>query len=167
MAHHPTAVSRVKDPTKGFAVSIRWIQDTRDVVETDIAAFFPGLDTKGWNINVTNAFSWVTGINDFDTSFIIFVDGSRRIHGELEITEYRTKGKDCFGSRYSCKEFSFGGAEGGDRLGFGAVGDGATSKGENVASGITTLAKVVGVSCIHKAGELGMVDGRKVLELFR
>ena len=166
MAHHAATVARVKNPTKWFAVSIRWIQNTWNVVETDVAAFFPGLDTKGWNINMTNAFSGVTGINDLDTSFIIFVDGCRRGHGELEITEDRSKVKDSFGSSDSGEEFSLCGAEGGDRLGFGTVGNGTTSKGDNVSSGRTTLTEVIGKCCVHEAGEFRMVDGRKILELF-
>ena len=75
-----------------------------------------------------------------------------------------------FGGGDSCKEFRFSGTGSCDGLGLAAVGDGATSQLESVASGGALFAKVVGMGGIDKAGKLGRVnmrEGRKVSRMLK
>ena len=66
-----------------------------------------------------------------------------------------------FGGGDSGKEFRFSGTGGCDGLGLAAVGDGATSQLEGVASGGASLAEVVGMGSINKAGKLSRVNMRE------
>ena len=75
MAHHAEAMTRMEDPTKWFTFGISRIQYSWNVAETDVTTLFPGLDAEGRGVNMASAFSGVAGVDDFDTGFVVFVDG--------------------------------------------------------------------------------------------
>ena len=77
MAHETTSMVRVKHPTESFGQAVRGVDDTRDVDHGNATLFFPILDGKKSNVNVSGAFSRSVGIDDLDGGFIVFVKGSR------------------------------------------------------------------------------------------
>ena len=57
MAHKATTVTRVKYPAQQFSEVVAGIQDARDVNEFDTTPFFPILDSKVLDINMSSTFS--------------------------------------------------------------------------------------------------------------
>ena len=116
---------------------------------------------------MAGTFSGMAGVDDFDTGFVVFIDGCGRIDGMTKLTEDRTEVKDVFGSGNSSKKFSFGGAKSCNRLSLGAVDNCTTSKADSITSSGPTLAEIIGIGGINVTGQFGMVDGREVGKMVR
>ena len=76
MSHDPTCMARVENPTKRFCEVISGVQDPRAVREFDLFAFFPILDRKIRDINVSGTLSGMFSIHHLDGGHVIFVQPS-------------------------------------------------------------------------------------------
>ena len=59
-------MSGMQNPTQGFCQVIRWVDDTRDVLENDVSSILPVLDSKELDVNVPGSLSWLSGIDNLD-----------------------------------------------------------------------------------------------------
>ena len=60
------------------------------MTKADITTLFPRLNSKSRGVNVAGTFSGMAGVDDFDTGFVVFIDGCGRIDGMTKLTEDRT-----------------------------------------------------------------------------
>ncbi len=67
-------MTRVEYPSKRFGEIIRRINDARDVVHDNGTAFFPILDGKVLDVNVTRALGGDLGVDHFEGGSIFNVD---------------------------------------------------------------------------------------------
>jgi len=152
--HKPTGMARVEKPAQGLGEIIGRVIDTRNMEKHDIASFFPILNGKMLDVNMSGARGRATRINHLDGGNVIFVERRRRSLGKPELGKDGTEVLGNLGSGDGSDEFSFSGASGGSRLCLGAIGNGTTSKSESIASSRPTLSKIVGIGGVNIANEL-------------
>ena len=113
-------------------------------------------------MNVTSTVGGYLMIEHFDSGFIVAIKGSWLRLGK---TKFKKNGTEVFGmfSSTDCSiEFSFGRTCGSQRLGFAFVGNSATGEQEGKTRGRTATGKVISMSGIEEASDVGASSkGRK------
>ena len=77
VTHSTTDVSRVKNPVKGLSEVVGIIYYPRNMNQLDNLLFSPVLDLEIKSFNMSGTISRMTGIDNIDAGFVVFVDQSR------------------------------------------------------------------------------------------
>ena len=128
MAHDPAGMAFMEDPTKGFGEIIGWVEYSRDKTHDNVASFFPILDGKVLDINVTGALSGDTGVDHIDGRLIVLIDGSGASQRETEVLHDSAEVLGLLGSIDGSEEFGLGGTCCSDALGLAAIRNSTTRK---------------------------------------
>ena len=166
MTHETTTMSRMHHPSKRLCEIIGRIDDTRDVVEQDVAIVLPLLNGKRLDIDVAGTIGRSFGIHNLDSRDVIHIDGSGGPLGEAKFCQDSTKVFSCFGGQDGGKEFCFSGTGSSDSLCLGLVGNDTMVKDKAESCGRSSVAKVIGMSSIHKTGEFLWINVWKGWEVF-
>ena len=162
MAHDTASVAGVQNPTNAFGESIAGVDDASNVFKDNVASAFPILDREELNVDVTGSFSGAASVYHFDGRLIVLVECSRARLRESQLGKDKAQILGHFGSGDGRAELSLSATSCGDGLGFTTIGNGASSESEDVSSGGTAKAKVIGVGCIHVTSKLeGVQKARK------
>ena len=116
MPHNPAGVTIMWDPAKRLGEVVRAVDDAGHMMKDNVAGFFPILDRKVLDINMTGTVGGYLGIDDIDSRDVVHMDwsGSRR-----RKSQFRQDGPQVFGmlGGSDCShKFSFSGAGGSDGL---------------------------------------------------
>jgi len=144
----------VKDPAKGLGQNIRWIDNSRDVFEDNVANSTPMLEAKVTDLDVAGSVSGTTMIHNLDRGVVVLINGSGGGLSISQLSEDKAKVLGDLGCGVGCYQFSFSGALSGNRLGLGAVCNSTASKTAAIASGRSALTEFIAMSSICEGKKL-------------
>ena len=160
VSHKSTAMTGMQYPSQRFRKCVWGIQDARDMNELDTTPFFPILDSKVLDIDMSRTFSRNWRVDNVNGRCIIFIDRSWSFARETKLKKNWSQIKGNFGTWYCSKKLCFSRADSSDRLCFGTVDNGTTTIGEDKTSGRLLFALVVGVGGIDKGHQLGFTESQ-------
>ena len=77
LTHSRLGVSRVKNPAEGLSEVVGNIYYPRNMNQLDNLLFSPVLDLEIQNFNMLGTISRMTGIDNIDKGFVVFINQSR------------------------------------------------------------------------------------------
>ena len=77
VTHSTSGVSIVKNLAKGLNEVVRIIYYPRNMNQLDNLLYYPVLDLEIRSFNMSGTISRMTGIDNIDTGFVVFIDQSR------------------------------------------------------------------------------------------
>jgi len=161
MPHDVVGVAVVQDTSKGFCQVIGGVDHIRDELHNNGPGFFPVLDGKVLDVNVTGALRGHTSVDHIDGRLVIAVHDCRAFRREAEVCHDCSHVLSMLRGGNSGKEPRFGGAGSSDRLHFALVRDGATTEEEGVACSRSAVTQIIGVCGIKECnGFLGIPSGK-------
>lgn len=154
VAHEASSVSCMQDPAKGFGQVISGIEDARNVAKDNVTGFFPVLDGKELDHDMTGPFRRMAGVDHINGGFVITVKWGWGGLREAKIGKNGTEIAGLFGGEDGGVKFGFCGAGGGEGLGFATVGNTCIGEEEGKTTGGAAAGEIVGMGGIKEACEM-------------
>ena len=79
MAHDAAGMALMEDPAERLGKIIRGVDDAGDVSHYNVTSFFPILDGKVLDVNVSGSLGRYFCVDHVDGRHIVFINGSRAL----------------------------------------------------------------------------------------